>query len=288
MSNNRIARTLLLTLNTSVDPRQIVLSPLRHRDLLTQLTVRDVVGRYRGSAMGIVWSLVNPILMLAVYTFVFSVVFGARWGRTGEVAADTRVMFALNVFAGMIVMTLFSECVNRAPALLLSHANFVKKIVFPLEILSWMVMGSALFHALVSFGVLLAGLFIAQHYLPWTLLLLPLTLVPLALFTMGCSWFLASLGVYVRDVVYTTGLLTTVLMFLSPVFYPVTAVPEQFRVWLYLNPLTWFVEQTRGLLVGGVVPAPEVLLATWTGALVTAWLGFAWFQKTRRGFADVL
>ncbi len=278
----------MLTINTSIDPRQIIASPLRHRDLLTQLTVRDVAGRYRGSAMGIFWSLANPILMLAVYTFVFSVVFNARWGKPGDLDTDSRVMFALNVFAGMIVMTLFSECVNRAPSLLLAHANFVKKIVFPLEILPWMVMGSALFHALISFGVLLVGFLLSQHYLPWTFLLLPLSLAPLVLFTMGCAWFLASLGVYVRDVVYTTNLLTTALMFLSPVFYPLTSVPPDFRALLYLNPLTWFVEQTRGLLIGGVLPSPQVVLVTWAGAALMAWLGFAWFQKTRRGFADVL
>jgi lipopolysaccharide transport system permease protein len=279
----------LLTINTSADPRQIIASPLRHRDLITQLTVRDVIGRYRGSVMGIVWSLANPILMLAVYTFVFSVVFGARWGSGADVEAPGgRVMFALNVFAGMIVQTLFAECVNRAPALLLAHTNFVKKVVFPLEILPWMIMGSALFHALISMAVLLAGLCLAQHYLPWTVLLLPLSLVPLIFFTMGVSWFLASLGVFVRDVAYTTALATTVLMFMSPVFYPITAVPAQFRVYLYLNPLTWFVEQTRGLLVGGTLPSAEAFVVTWAGAFITAWLGFAWFQKTRRGFADVL
>jgi lipopolysaccharide transport system permease protein len=278
----------LLTINTSIDPRQIAASPLRHRDLLEQLAVRDVVGRYRGSAMGIVWSLATPIMMLAVYTFVFSVVFNARWGRPGEMDADSRVMFALNVFAGMIVQSLFAECVNRAPGLLLAHANFVKKIVFPLEILPWMVMASALFHALVSIAVLLTGFLLSQHYLPWTLLLLPLSLIPLVLFTMGCSWFLAALGVYVRDVAYATGLLTTVLMFLSPVFYPISAVPPEFRDLLYMNPLTWFVEQTRGLLIGGVLPSPRALAVLWLGSALVAWLGFAWFQKTRRGFADVL
>jgi homopolymeric O-antigen transport system permease protein len=283
-----LSATDLLATNTSIDPRQIALSPLRHRDLVVQLTMRDVIGRYRGSVMGIVWSLANPILMLAVYTFVFSVVFGARWGNAGGSGPESRVLFALNAFAGLIVQTLFAECVNRAPALMLAHTNFVKKIVFPLDILPWMVMGSALFHALVSMAVLLGGFLLTQHYLPWTLLLLPLSLVPLILFTMGCAWFLASLGVYFRDVVYTTTLLTTVVMFLSPVFYPITSVPERFRTVLYLNPLTWFVEETRGLLIGGVVPSTQVLLLTWAGALLTAWLGFAWFQKTRRGFADVL
>lgn len=238
--------------------------------------------------MGLLWSLANPILMLAVYTFVFSVVFGARWGGAPAEGAGGRLMFALNAFAGMIVQTLFSECVNRAPGLLLAHTNFVKKVVFPLEILPWMVMGSALFHALISMGVLLAGLCLARHSLPWTVLLLPLSLIPLVLFTMGMSWLLASLGVYVRDVAYTTGLMTTVLMFLCPVFYPLTAVPERFRGWLLLNPLTWFVEQIRGLLIGGVVPAPQEILLTWIAASLAAWLGFAWFQKTRRGFADVL
>jgi lipopolysaccharide transport system permease protein len=178
--------------------------------------------------------------------------------------------------------------VNRAPGLLFAHANFVKKVVFPLEILPWMVMGSALFHALISMAVLLLGFCIVMHELPWTVLLLPVSLLPLILFTMGVSWFLASLGVYLRDVAYTTGLLTTVLTFLAPVFYPLTSVPVRFRGWLFLNPLTWFVEQIRGLLIGGVLPTPEEIILTWVAALLAAWLGFAWFQKTRRGFADVL
>jgi lipopolysaccharide transport system permease protein len=279
----------VVSINTSIHPAQLATSLMFNRDLLRQLTVREVIGRYRGSVMGIVWSLLNPILLLAVYTFVFSVVFGARWGTNAGLGTDGgRLTFAFNVFAGMIVLSLFAECVNRAPGLLLAHVSFVKKVVFPLEVLPWMVMGSALFHATVSTVVLLAGLMLAGQTIPWTVLLLPVSLVPLILFTMGVSWFLTSLGVYLRDVAYTTGLLTTVLMFLSPVFYPLANVPERFRGLLLLNPLTWFVEQIRGMLIAGVVPAPLDLLLTWLIAGICAWLGFAWFQKTRRGFADVL
>jgi lipopolysaccharide transport system permease protein len=280
--------TAQVTINTSINPAQLASSLLGNRHLLRQLTVRDVIGRYRGSVMGIVWSLLNPILLLVVYTFVFSVVFGARWGGSAEEGGGSRVMFALNVFAGMIVQTLFAECVNRAPGLLLAHINFVKKVVFPLEILPWMAMGSALFHAMVSTLVLLAGLVLVRHEIPPTALLLPVSVIPLVFFTMGVSWFLASLGVYLRDVAYTTGLLTTVLLFLSPVFYPLANVPERFRGLLLLNPLTWFVEQIRGMLIGGVAPDAQDLVLTWIGAGLCAWLGFAWFQKTRRGFADVL
>lgn len=255
-----------------------------HRGLIYQLTKREVVGRYRGSVMGILWSFFNPVLMLAVYTFVFSVVFKARWGAT----ESGRGEFALILFAGMIVYTLFSECVNRAPGLILGNANYVKKVVFPLEILPWVIMGSALFHALISLAVLFLFHAFVYGAPPWTALLLPAVLLPLVLLTLGLSWFLAATGVYLRDVGQTVTILTTVLMFLSPLFYPVEALPEDYRVWLHLNPLTFIMGQTRDVLIWGRTPDWGGLAAYAAGGLAVAWLGFAWFQRARRGFADVL
>lgn len=245
---------------------------------------RDIVGRYRGSIMGLAWSFFNPLLMMAVYTFVFSVVFQARWNP----ASDSKAEFALILFAGLFVFNLFAECVNRSPGLILSNVNYVKKIIFPLEILPWVALGSALFHMLISFTVWLAFYLVILGLPPPTLLLLPLLLLPLLLLTLGLSWLFASLGVYLRDIAQLVGLLTTMLLFLSPIFYPISALPEAYRVLLRLNPIALGIEQARNALVFGMAPQWDSFVLYLAVATLVAWLGFAWFQKTRRGFADVL
>lgn len=256
------------------------------RQLLHEMTRREVVGRYKGSVVGLLWSFLNPLLMLAVYTFVFSVVFKARWNPAGA-EPESRGLFAVLLFSGLIVHGLFAEVLNRAPLLLLSNVNYVKKIVFPLEVLPAVTLGAALFHCGVSVIVLLlaVGLFGTLH---WTVVLLPLVLLPLVLFTLGLALALASLGVYLRDVGQTMGIFTTLLLFLSPVFFPVSALPEALRPWMMMNPLTFIIEQTRNVLIWGRTLDWSTWAVYLVVALLTAWLGFAWFQKTRKGFADVL
>ncbi|MCR4305168.1 MAG: ABC transporter permease [Gallionella sp.] len=257
----------------------------QHRDLILQMARREVVGRYRGSIMGIAWSFFNPILMLVVYTFVFSVVFKARWG-TG--ADENQTTFAIVLFVGLIVYGLFSEMVNRAPALILSNVNYVKKVIFPLEILPIIALGAALFHALISLGVLLLAILLINGSLAWTAIFFPLIILPLLIATLGVAWFLASLGVFVRDVGQTVGIFTTVLMFLSPLFYPISSLPEKFQIWLMLNPLTFVIEQSRAVMIFGKLPDWGGLGIYAVASLLIAWTGYWWFQKTRKGFADVL
>jgi lipopolysaccharide transport system permease protein len=268
----------------SVSPFTVFSSFWNKRSLIWQMTKRDVIGRYRGSVMGILWSLLNPILMLTVYTFVFSIVFQARWSE-GSVR---KTEFAVILFVGMIIHALFAECVNRAPSLILSNVNYVKKVVFPLEILPWVAMGSALFHAVISVLVLLVAFSFIHSYLNWTVIFLPLLLIPLVLFTMGVTWFLASIGVFLRDVGQTTGIITAVMMFLSPVFYPISALPEAYRPLLHINPLTFMIEEARNILIWGKPPDWLGLAIYFVSSLFVAWLGLFWFQKTRKGFADVL
>lgn len=270
--------------NFSTSPKEMAASLWRNRSLIKAMAQREVVGRYRGSFMGILWSFFNPVFMLAVYTFVFSVVFKSRWNA----GSDSKTEFALLLFVGLIVFNLFAECFNRAPSLILANVNYVKKVVFPLEILPWVAMGSAMFHALISLGVWLIAyliLFGAPHL---TVLLLPLVTLPLLLFTMGLTWALASLGVYLRDISQFIGIATTMLMFLSAIFYPASAIPEKYRPLLLLNPLASAIEQTRDVLFWGKTPDMTMLSGFLLGAALIAWLGFAWFQKTRKGFADVL
>lgn len=257
---------------------------LRNRELTLAFTKREIIGRYRGSILGILWSLLHPLFMLGVYTFVFSVVFKARWG--GMEGSQTE--FALVLFAGMIVFNLFSECINRSPLVILSNVNLVKKVIFPLEILPWVNLGAALFHAAISTGIWLIFYIVTTGIPPLTALLLPVALLPLIFFTIGISWFLASVGVFLRDVGHLTNLLMTVLMFMTPIFYPISAIPEKYRIYLQLNPLAPVIEQVRNILYWGNGLNLSSFLLSLALGLVTAWAGFVWFQKTRKSFADVL
>ena len=268
----------------SVQPQALVVSIYRNRRLIVDLIKREVVGRYKGSTLGLLWSFFNPVLMLAVYTFLFSVVFKARWLG----GSDSKVEFALILFSGLLMFNLFSEVLNRAPGLILNNANYVKKVIFPLEILPVVTLGAAAFHMLVSLAVWLIFFLVFISVPSWTALQVILIFVPLVLMTLGLAWLLASLGVYLRDVGQVIGLVTTVLMFLSPVFYPVAALPEKFRAIMYLNPLTYIIEDTRNVMIWGKsLDWFHWGSLTALSALI-AWLGFAWFQKTRKGFADVL
>jgi lipopolysaccharide transport system permease protein len=258
----------------------------QNRSLIAQMSKREVVGRYKGSILGLAWSFFNPVFMLVVYTFVFSEIFKSRWGGVG--LEESKTQFAIVLFVGMIVLGLFSEVVNRAPTLVLANVNYVKKVVFPLEILPLIAMGAALFHAMISLAVLLSAFLLLNGYLHWTALLLPLVLLPLLILIMGLAWILASLGVFLRDVGQFVTILTTVLTFLSPIFYPVSAVPEVARVFIMANPLTFIIEQSREVLLWGHLPDWSGLGLYTLVALVFAWAGFVWFQKTRKGFADVL
>jgi lipopolysaccharide transport system permease protein len=255
-----------------------------HRQLIAQMTKREVIGRYKGSAMGLLWSFLNPLLMLVVYTFVFSVVFKAKWGSGDE----SKTQFAVVLFAGMIVHALFTDVLNRAPNLILANANYVKKVIFPLEILVAIAAGAALFHALASVAVLLVAFVIFNGYLHWTVIFLPLVITPLLALALGVGWIFASLGVFARDVGQVVGVLTTILMFLSPVFFPVSSLPEAVQPWIMANPLTFIIEQTRAVVVWGQLPDWHGLATYMVCATTVSWLGYAWFQKTRKGFADVL
>ena len=255
-----------------------------NRGLVGQLARRDVSARYRGSLVGVAWMFINPLLMLGIYTFVFSVVFKARWGDSSLDHGS----FAVVLFVGILVHGLFAECLNRAPGLVLENAGYVKRIVFPLEILPWVSLGTSLFHTATSFAVLLAAEWVVMGRIPWTVIFLPLVFLPLALATMGLSWAFAAVGVYVRDIGQMTSLLTTAMLFLSPVFYPISALPERYRFLFLMNPLTPIIELARDVAVWGHVPNWTMLTVSMLFAVVLAWIGFWAFQRMRPGFADVL
>ena len=259
-------------------------SAWHNRHLILTLTRREIASRYQGSLLGLFWSAFNPVFMLMVYTFVFSVVFQARWaGGTGS-----KIEFALLLFVGLIVFNFFAESVNRSPTLVLGNANYVKKVIFPLEVLPWVSVLNSLFHAATSLAIWLLAYaaFIGMPHA--TVLLVPIVLLPLVLFTLGLCWLLSSLGVYLRDVAQVIPILTTMLMFLSPIFYPMESVPKAFHFLFLLNPLAPVIEQMRAVSFQGQGINWGLYAALFISSALVAWAGLWWFQKTRRGFADVL
>lgn len=256
-----------------------------NRELVWRLTEREVLGRYRGSLLGLAWSFLNPIAMLAVYTFVFSQVFKIRWGtleNTGPAG------FAINLFAGLIVFNLFAEVAQRSPSLVLVNPNYVKKVIFPLEILSVVALAGASFHAAISLTALFAVELLAMHHLPWTALWLPLVWLPLVLGCLAMSWFLSAFGVFIRDIGQLVGLLVSMLMFLSPIFYPVSALPNHLRSLLLLNPLAHVIEQTRRVIVVGDAPGVAYLVVGTALGLALCSGAYRVFRRAKKAFADVM
>ena len=262
-----------------------IFKPFAHMSLIKQFVKRDIAARYKGSYLGIVWSFITPLLMLTIYTFVFSVVFQARWGSDVE---TSKAEFALLLFSGLIVFNLFSEVISKSPTLVVSNANYVKKVVFPLEILPIVTLGSALFHALISLVILIVGAFVTLGEIHWTILLFPIVILPMLLVTLGLSWLFASLGVYIRDIGQIVTVAIPALMFLSPIFYPISSIPEELRFLYYFNPVSYVVEDARRVLIWGEMPHWDWFgYGMIIGTIVFA-LGYIWFNKTRKGFADVI
>jgi len=267
-----------------VDPLSPYRALFRHFTLVVQMARRDVIGRYRGSFAGLFWSFFNPLLMLVIYTFVFGVIFKSRWNAqvTGH------FQYAIVLFAGLNINTLFAECANRSTTLIIENTNFVKRVVFPLETLAWSTIGSALFHLLVSTLVLLLMSFLVNWRIPWTFLLFPVVVCCFLPFVAGMAWLLASLGVFLRDLKQVVGIVTTALLFFAPILYPKEMVPAQYRLLMDLNPLTVIAEASQDVLVWGQQPQWAELAVYAAVSCLFAWLAFAWFERTRKGFADVV
>jgi len=223
--------------------------------------------------------------MLGIYTFVFGSVLKSRWSTNGN---EEQHVFALVLFAGLLVFNIFSECVTRAPSLVISNATYVKKILFPLEILPWVNLFSVLFHAAISLAIFCVAILITTHHIPWTIFFLPFILLPLIFFCLGLSWLLASLGAYVRDIGQIMGVITSMLLFISAVFFPSSALPEKYRDLFSLNPLVVIIEASRDVMINEVVPPLGKLTVLYFVSLILSYLCFIWFQKSRRGFADVI
>ncbi|MFO1264086.1 MAG: ABC transporter permease [Rhodoferax sp.] len=259
--------------------------PWRSRTLLWQFARRDVLGRYRGSVLGIAWSFLTPVLMLGVYSFVFVGVFRASWPGA---AKGGGVEFALQAFAGLLVFNLFAEVVGKATNLVVEQSNLVKKVIFPVELLPWVTVLSGLFHLTISVITLLVVVVGVRGGVPWSALALPLVVLPFVPLLLGLGWFLSALGVYVRDAGPIITMLVSLIMFMSPVFYSVRSLADEWQFWMHLNPLTLIIEQVRTVLLLGQWPDWAALGVYGAMACGVAVLGGLFFQLTRRGFADVL
>jgi lipopolysaccharide transport system permease protein len=253
------------------------------RDVFWELTKRDIATRYSGSFFGLLWSFLNPLLMLGVYTLAFREFLGMRWPNMAT-GAD----FSLMIFAGMIVHTLMAECIMRAPTAMVANVNLVKRVVFPLALLPCVTVASSFFNAMLSMVVLLLFVLVSHRTLPASLFYLPILFAPYALLLCGVSWLMASLGVFIRDIAQLAGIITTMLMFLSPVFYPASSLHEPYRTWLTYNPLTLIIEQTRGVVLFDRAPDWHALGIYTLAAIVVLLFGYGWFRRTQDGFADVL
>jgi lipopolysaccharide transport system permease protein len=268
-------------------PFAFLRSGWKHRELIQTLARRKIELRYRGSQLGFLWTIINPLMLLAVYTFVFSFVFKSRWGAS-DAAHPATAEFSLYLFSGMILYSVFAECVNEAPGLILQNSDFVKQHIFPLETLPWVSLLATLFNFAVGMSILVVFFPFVLGVPPISLFYLPLILLPIVLLTLGTSWFLASLGVFLRDISQVVSVLTTALLFLSPIFYPVSRIPEQMRDVYNLNPFARIIEMSKGVIFHGSAPDWWSLAALCLGGWIVAWLGYVCFMKSKHGFADVV
>jgi lipopolysaccharide transport system permease protein len=269
----------------AVKPAQRSYIPIHNRSLLWQFARREVLGRYRGSLLGLTWSFLTPLLMLGVYSFVFVGVFRASWPGSPKGGG---LEFALQIFAGLLVFNLFAEIATKAPILIVEQPNLVKKVIFPVELLTWVSVLAGVFHLLISVGTLLLVLMIFRGGVPVTALALPLVLLPFLPFLLGLGWFLSAMGVYVRDVGPMMTMVVGLTMFMSPVFYAVASLDVGWQFWMNLNPLTLIIEQVRAVLLLGQWPDWRALglYCVMAGAFAAG--GATFFQLTRKGFSDVL
>jgi lipopolysaccharide transport system permease protein len=265
-------------------PVRILKNLWTNKNLIGQLTKREIASRYQGSYLGLLWSIVTPLLMLVVYTFVFSEIFKAKWSPE----SDSKIEFALMIFCGLLTFNIFSEVITKAPSIIISNSNYVKKVVFPLEILPIVVLGSSLIHALISIVILVITLILFLGVVNWTLIFLPIVLLPLILFTVGIGWILASVGVFFRDIAQVIGVGVQALLLLSPIMYPMTLVPDYLKNLYLINPISYAVEDMRRIMIWGLSPNWSFLFI---GFVISSFIficGHLWFNKTKAGFADVL
>lgn len=269
---------------STAHPFSFLITGWKHRRLIRRLAWRKIEQKYRGSVLGFLWALFHPLFMLSIYTFVFSFVFKARWNLPGGGEAE----FALLLFSGLTIYSIFSDCVNEAPNLMAANSIFIKQLVFPTEVLAWVSLLASLF-TFTSSMLLLAIFYVAVLGTPpWTVAYMPMILGPVLLLTLGMVWLLSSLGVFLRDISQLVGVSTTALLFMSPIFYSASNIPQAYRGYYDLNPFVHILEMSRASIFFVTVPDWQTLGGLTLIGWLVSWAGYAWFMKTKRSFPDVL
>lgn len=268
-----------------LNPIHIIKNLYQHRSLIFQFTRREIYLKYKGSFFGVTWAFVQPLLLLAVYTYVFSVIFDMKWGSAAQ---GGRLEFAMALFVGILTFNFLGELANAAPTLIIGHANYVKKVIFPLEILPLVKLLGTAVHSCVGILIVLVVTLLTEQRLPWTIVLLPVVWVPMALFALGWGYLLSALGVFIRDLGSTIGVVVNMFFFVSPIFYPIDAVPEDLKIFCQLNPIALFVEDARRVVLWNQPPDWYWLSGAGLLSIVLFWAGYLFFMKSKRAFADVI
>ena len=266
-------------------PIEIVRRFAEHKNLIAQFTRREVYLKYKGSYLGVIWAFVQPLMLLSVYTYVFSYIFEMKWGVAAE---GGRLEFAMALFVGILTFNLLGDVANAAPTLMMAHANYVKRVIFPLEILPLAKLLGVLVHSVAGILIVVVVNLVTEHTLPWTLLLLPVVWIPMSLFALGCGYLLAAFGVFIRDLGTTIGVVINMFFFLSPIFYPLEAVPSDLQVYCKLNPIAIFVEDARRVVLWNQMPDWYWLSGGFVVSLITFAAGYLIFMKSKKAFADVI
>lgn len=257
----------------------------KNRDLFVQSLTREIVQKYRGSYLGILWNFILPLVMLAVYSFIFGVIFKARWDQQ---MTDSKAEFALILFVGITLYNVFSETVGASPTLIITNVNYVKKVIYPLEILSMTSIGNSLVQLLFNLVIILLGKAIIIRHFDFMILFFPLVLLPLLLLVLGISWILSGIGVFIRDMRQAATIIILIFGYITPVFYPISSVPESFRWVMYLNPMTAIVNNARRVLIYGEFPDWLSLLITFFISYLIMLIGLMFFRKVKSNFSDAI
>ena len=260
---------------------------LKENEIIKQLTIRDIASKYKGSKLGFCWAAINPLLMLSIYTLIFSQVFRARWGNS-IAEPENPIYFGLNIFCGLIIFNMYAECMARGPRSISSNPNYVKKIIFPLSTLGVTVVGSTLMQAIINCVALIIIQMTFLNNLPLTVIAIPFVWLPVIVQLLGITWFLSVIGIFIRDVEQITNALISALMFMSPIFYPSEALPESIRWISAVNPLTYGIEQTRNVMIKGNMTPIENWIVHLGISLVICQGAYWLLKRTRKYFGDLL
>lgn len=271
-----------------LNPISFIKNMVRNRELIWTLIKREIKSAYQGSFLGVLWTIILPLMMLLIYTFVFSVVFQSKWANTGVNQQTPKGEYALILFAGLTAFNIFSTVINRSPGLILTVPNYVKKVVFPLEVLPIVIIGAALFTSFINIILILVGSLLIYHNIPISIFYLPLAYIPLILLTLGLSWFLSALGVFIRDIGQAIGIIVQILFFMTPIFYSADSVPKGMKFIILFNPLSSIIDCFRRSLIWNQPMNWSAWGIVTLVSFIVAVLGYAWFSATKKGFADVM